>query len=250
MEIICDTNIWYNFSLGKLDSSCLKTEDHLVATFISIDEFARTGNLISCPDVTREAIRSMFKFSAHNAIFEPPFIYLKIISDLTYQYDISSNLKQILQFTELIAKGHSIEESKKDDYTLLVNDRLDNLQKVADFFNEQARFNKPNIIDLNKHRQENSIPLNRELINSFVANQTNTSGLPHDFDWNQITLFENTLKVFFNEIETGSMVIKPNDWYDLFLLVYVNPKRKIWTRDEKWKKLIKKAGMEDYLYEK
>ena len=250
MEIICDTNIWYNLGSGLIDSSVIKTGDKLVTTFNSIDEFARTGNLLNCPDNTRKAIQCMFNYSSKHAIYEPPFIYWKIRNDSTFQYDILSNHKPILEFTELIAKGHSIEDSKKDEFRKLVNDRHDKLQKVADFFNEHAQIIKPNIKDLKKHRRENSIPLNRELINLFVANQTKTDGLSVDFDWSQVSLFENTLKVFFNEVETGAMTIVPNDWYDLFLLIYVNPGKKVWTREKKWKMLITKAGMEEYLYEK
>jgi len=47
-------------------------------------------------------------------------------------------------------------------------------------------------------------------------------------------------------LETGAMSVTANDWYDLFLLIYVNPERKIWTREKKWKQLIDSAGMKKY----
>lgn len=249
MEIICDTNIWYNFALDNIDTAKIRPNDKLITTFNSIDEFTTTDNLIYCTEQTRNAIQIMFRYSARHAIFEPPLIYLKKLADPTYQYAIETYQKQILQFTELIANGHSIDEIRKEEFLKLVNERKDKLKKVADFFNDEAKIIKPKIKDLNKHRQENSIPINRKLINLFVANQTKTDGLPDKFDWTQVTLFEKTLKVFFNEIETGAMKFMPNDWFDLFLLVYVNPSRKIWTREKKWKILIQKAGMSDYLYE-
>ena len=44
-------------------------------------------------------------------------------------------------------------------------------------------------------------------------------------------------------------IMATNDWYDLFQLIYVQPGEKYWTKDTYWIKLIKKAGMQHYLYE-
>ncbi|GAJ07797.1 unnamed protein product, partial [marine sediment metagenome] len=106
------------------------------------------------------------------------------------------------------------------------------------------------ITDKKKHKEEDTIHLNRNLISLFVSSQTNDNGLPNDFEWNKIELFEHTLKQYFMELETTDMKVQPNDWYDLFQLIYVQPGDKIWTRENRWKNLIIKAGMEKYLYEK
>jgi len=248
MEIIADTNIWYNIGSGQIVPAVICEGKKLIATFNSIDEFSRTTNLIERPDDTRNAIQSMFKLSNKHAIFEPPLFYLRKLADINYAYDIALNHGSILTFTEKIAKGHGIELSKGEEYRTFCESRKGNLQSVADIFNTEAKRLNANIKDLKKHRKEDSIPLNRHLISLFVEKQTG-EGLPENFDWSQIELFENTLKVFFNALETRAMVMKPNDWYDLFIMVYVSPERKYWTRDRKWLVLIRNAGMEKYLFE-
>ena len=248
MEIIADTNIWYNIGNGLIDAAVIGEGNKLIATFISIDEFSRTANLIERPKETRNAIQSMFKYSNKHAILEPPLFYLKKLENFNYAYDIALHQESILTFTEKIARGYGIELSKRDEYRIFCESRKANLQSVADIFNIEARKLKENIKEKGKHRKENSIPLNRQLISLFVEKQTG-EGLSKNFDWTQIELFEKSLKVFLNALETGAMVMKPNDWYDLFIMVYVSPERKYWTRDCKWLDIIKTAGMENYLFE-
>ena len=249
MEIICDTNIWYNIGKGIIDTSIINEEIELIATFNNIDEFSRTANLIEFPEDTRKAVQSMFKYSNKQAIFEPPLFYLRKLSEINYSYDIVLNHQSLLNFTEKIANGLDIELSKTEDYLAFCECRKKNLQSVTDIFNSEAKKIKSKIKKNKlKHRKEDSIPLNRILISLFVEKQTG-KGLSENFDWSQIELFENTLKAFLNALETGAIEMKPNDWYDLFIMVYVSPNRKYWTRDKKWLNLIKSAAMEKYLFE-
>ncbi|MFW6351554.1 MAG: hypothetical protein ACOC2E_04145, partial [Bacteroidota bacterium] len=61
--------------------------------------------------------------------------------------------------------------------------------------------------------------------------------------------FESVLKIFFNDMELGAVKLQPNDWYDLFLLTYVQPGNKIWTKEKRWIRYIQRAGMGSYLFE-
>ena len=248
MEIICDTHIWYNLGRGMIDNSKIKENDILVATHLSIYELCFTENYLGNFEDTQNAVRAMFKYSAKNAIFEPPFAYLKVVSDRNYVYDIHQH-SNIFKFSEKIAQGYSIE--KTEEFASEVKARKHELEEMTNFCNECVQNQiKPNIKNKENHRKENSILLNRQLINQLVAMQTKSDGLSVDFDWKRIELFEQVLKLYFNELETGAKMAKPNDWFDLFLLLYVNPNRKIWTREGYWKQLIKQAGFEEYLYEK
>jgi len=249
MEIICDTNIWYNIGNGNIDHNDLKSENKYIVTFNSIDEIAFTTNLLQHTEYTRNAIRSMFKYSRNHAIYEPPLIYLKKLDTEKFNYDIFSNHKNILEFTELIAKGHNIDISKQEECEKIIRNRKKNLKEISDFFNNNALKIRKNIKNKKKHRLENSIPINRLFISEIVKEFTGTNGLSDNFDWNQISLFENALKVFLNQLETGATNFVENDLYDLFLLVYVNPNRKFWTKEKKWKNIIVEAGMKGYLYE-
>lgn len=243
--IICDTHIWYEIGNGRITD--IPKNCKLVATFNSIDEFSRTKNLVNHPEYTMKGVQAMFKYSREHAIYEPPLVYLKKLSDKTYKYEVVEKHYNILRFTEKVAKGHAIDLSKTEEYSKFCEERKNELQSVSDIFNQQAAQLKAKIKDLKAHRRENSIPLNRELISLFVAKATGTDGLPKDFDWKKIELFENVLKVYFNALETGEIQSDANDWYDLFLLIYVMPGRKIWTKEKKWLRLIKQAGMEAYL---
>jgi len=245
MEIICDTHIWYGIGRGDIQ---IPPKVKLVATYNSIDEFSRTQNLVKYPEYTMKGVQAMFKYSREHAIYEPPLIYLKKLSDKNYAYDVRENLNNILQFTEKIAKGFAIDLSKTEEYSQFCSDRKNDLMSVSQIFNDQAKQIKTNIKDLKTHRKENSIFLNRDLISLFVAKASKTDGLPKDFDWKQIELFENVLKLYFNALETGEFQSEPNDWYDLFLLIYVQPGRKVWTKEKRWLRLIKAAGLEHYLF--
>lgn len=250
MEIVCDTNIWYNLGSGAINPKTLNPEHKFVATFISIDEVVTTTKLLHLEDYTRKAIQCIFRFSRSHAIFEPPLVFLKILDDPGFSYNIVKNHEDILRTTELIAKGFSISNEKEAEFIAYVEERKSNLKDIANSFNAAAKEAKTRIKNKAKHRNENSIPINRKFISHLVAEQTNSTGLSQSFDWQQVSLFENTLKLFLNELETGASAFTPNDFNDLFLLVYVNPTRKYWTNENKWKNLIRKAGMQDYLYEK
>lgn len=245
-EIVCDTNIWYEVGKYLKEPDFLKDKS-LIGTFHSIDELSRTPNLIKKPDFVRRAIQKLMSIPKLT-LFEPPFKYLKRLDDPKYKYNPANELKSILQFTSLIANGHNVAEEKKEAFEKHVAYRKANLQQTADFFNEEAAKRKSNIKDKEKHRNENSIPLNRNLISLFVASSTKEGGLSDDFDWTKIELFESVLKVLFNEMEFGAITITANDWYDLFNMIYVTPSRLYWTNEDKWITLIKNAGMSKYLF--
>ncbi len=249
MKVICDTNIWYYVGDGTINPDDIKDKNKLIATYNNIDELSRTFNLIDNSDHVRNSIQAIFKYMS-DVIYEQPLIYLKKLANPDFKYDIKKNLGQILEFTQLIANGHDLDKSKKEDYRKYCQQRYENLQEAAGFFNKEADKIRKKITDKKKHKEEDTIPLNRNLISFFVSTQTNDNGLPNDFDWNKIELFEHTLKYYFLELETTDMKVQPNDWYDIFQLIYVQPGNKIWTREKRWKNLIIKAGMEKYLYEK
>lgn len=247
MEVICDTHIWYE--LGNTEKeSVIDDSIKLITTFNSIDEFSRTENLLRNFDYTRKGIQAMFKYSRTHAIYEPPLIYLKKLANPEFQYDIQAQQGSILKFTSNVARGQEIDLEKSEEYRAFCKERKADLEAVSKIFNDQSAQIKSNIKDLKKHREENSIPLNRQLISLFVEKASKSDGLPADFNWGLIELFENVLKVYFNALETGEYKSDPNDWYDLFLLIYVQPGRKVWTKEKRWLTLINRCGMEKYLY--
>lgn len=248
MKVICDTHIWYYIGNKTIDTDLIDNNVELIANYNNIDELSRTFKLIVDSDYVRNAIKSIFKYK-HDVIFEPPLIHLKKLSEPDYSYNIREKHSQILDFTQLIANGHELDVSKKEDFKKHCQDRQDGLQTASDMWNAEVEKIRGNIKDKKQHRKEDATPINRILISQMVASQTGTNGLPDNFDWNQIEFFEQTLKAFFTELELSKMKIHPNDWFDLLQFIYVQPGDKMWIRENRWLILIEKAGMSKYLYE-
>ena len=245
-ELVCDTNIWYELGTNPPSADFLKNNS-LIGTFHAIDELSRTPILISHYASVQKAIQSLMTYSKRT-IYEPPFIYLKRQNKPAFAFNPVSELKQILLFTRAIANGENLIEEKKTDYEKHCENRRVNLQSAADFFNSEAAKIKPKIKDPDKHRKEDSIPINRDFISFCVASETKDSGLDESFNWTSIELFESVLKMVFNDLETGAIKLTANDWYDLFNLIYVKPGQLYWTKEKKWINFIKRAGMEKYLF--
>lgn len=70
------------------------------------------------------------------------------------------------------------------------------------------------------------------------------------FDWNQIELFMVVTEVFFKKLETTkNMKIKPNDLVDWFNLLYVTPKDRYLTFDDRWRNyILEDDRIKHYLY--
>jgi len=246
MKIICDTHIWYELG-QKAPTDTFQKDNILIGTYNSIDELSRTFNLIKNSEYVRNAIKAIMRYSRF-INYESPFIYLKRLDAPRFQFDIIKEYGNILKFTQEIANGNEINKGKIEGYKAYCQQRFDGLQEAANYFNEEASKIQPKITNKNKHRFEDSIPLNRNLISLFVAKMTNTDGLSENFNWSQIELFENVLKIFFNDMELGGVKLKPNDWFDLFLLIYVQPECKIWTKEKRWMRYIERADMKKYLF--
>jgi hypothetical protein len=173
-----------------------------------------------------------------------------IKSDESYKFDIISKCKTILQLTEYIANNDKPDSSEfQSTYISYSEKRAENLRVGAEFFNNEAKKIIGKIKDKKAHRSIDTYAINRRLISLFISSQNESKELPTEFDWSNIELFEKVIKVFFNDMELGAIKIQPNDFYDLFLLLYVDKRRKIWTKEERWKRLIKRAHCEEYLYE-
>jgi hypothetical protein len=250
MKIICDTNIWYEFAKTPPNEK-LYVENDLISTFISIDELSKTYNILKNLDLVKETTRAIFNYSEkrRNAIYDPPLVYLKKLSDPNFVYDTYNKHKASFLFTEKIAQGVILTDQDKIIIEKYCQEREEKIKLFTDIFNERATVIKAKIKNKKKHREAFSWELNKEFINFLVASYTNTEGLDNNFDWSQITLFQKVLKIYFNDLELGARKMQINDVNDLFLLMYVKPNDKFWTKENKWIKYIKAASLDEYIYE-
>ena len=249
MDIICDTNIWYGIGAGYIKYK--KAEDlKLWGTHLSIDELSKSEKLLSpsLRDFLRKAIQAMIKNK--NVIYEHPFFRLLVESKKDYKYDIKEKDGKLLEFTQLIANHHDIdEESNRAKFKDYVTDRKARIQVGTDFFSGLISNYKNSLKKPSSSNKENNPVVIREFIKLIVKSVTKED-LPDDFDWSRIELFEKALDYYFSKLENSEMKIKNNDWLDLAFLVYVRPGQKIWTKDKRLKALIKESGLAEYLFEK
>jgi ribosomal small subunit protein bTHX len=246
--IICDTNIYYCLGDGTIKLSQISSKSRLCVSQVNLQEFTYTANLLHNESLVRNAIQASFKYHQVER-FDPPLIYIKQLSDKEYKYDLMKDQGQFLEFTSKIAKGYSIDENKKKEFENVCKKKKSDFEKACVFFNNEADKISKTIKSTKKHRSADTIELNRNLIDLFVKSITKDNGLSTTFKWKQIELFEYVLKEFLFDLETGAKKVVPNDWNDLFQMLYVQPKEKYWTKDKYWVELIKKAGMQKYLYE-
>ncbi len=189
IKIICDTNVWYGLGDGTISDSEILDRSSLVATQVNIREFTFTYNLLNNEDLARNAIKAAFKYHTIER-FEPPLIYLKRLSDRRYRYNTKKEQSHFMVFTSLIARGHQIDDKKKLDFKKECENEKGNLESAAVLFNTEAKKIHAKIKDKKKHRSENTLELNRGLIDLFVQNITKDHGLDEKFDWRKIELFE------------------------------------------------------------
>lgn len=247
MKIIADTNIWYG--LGQ-DESLFETvkNEPIFPTFANIHELSKSENLIDKEDLSRSAIRMLFKFK-HNAIYEPPFIYLAKLKQ-KYEYDMISEIGHWLDFTSKFAKGYSIDPEKKDEFRQEILVGRKNLEQVAELFNIEAENIRNRILDKKAHKKIDTYQITADFINLCVVKSTKESVNIDGFDLDKIELLVKTLDHFFKTLETSKMKVQANDWYDFAILAYVKPGDKYWTREKRWINLITDSGCGNYLYDR
>lgn len=250
MKIICDTHIWYNIGNGHIDPKpIIDSGNKLVANYNNINELVHTHNIVDNENGTRKAVQAIFTYSKNHAILESPLLHLKKLADPSFEMDWTNHIEPMLTFTEKFAQGEKIESGKEEEFKKLGNARKDDLQKAADTLNEEAKKIKEAQKGKPQIKREERIVSSRKLISHFVSVQTKSEGLPENFDWNKIELLENVLTDFFISLEKGAAQITANDWFDLFLLAYVQPGDKVWTRENKWKNIIDNSDMKKYRFD-
>lgn len=245
MKIIADTNVYYYFADGGKSTLEQYTRYPISPTFINIAEFSKTANIVDNEEHTRNAVRSMFKFKGQ-VIYSPPFLFIPSLKGCNVFNP--EKIQPLLDFTSSFAAGEKVIPGKEDAF-----------KNWAESINEQFRFGAERVnilaeqirikIGKNKktHIAQDTIESTCECINYFVKLATEGKCDLQEFDFNKIELLVKVLDLFFKKLETTSMKISVNDWYDFSIMAYVQPGDKYWTFEKRWRVLIKDAGCEKYL---
>ncbi len=248
MDVICDTNIWYNLGCGFIKPREYK-DCKLWSTYLSIDELSKSDKLLDDKliEIVRLSIQQMI--INQNVIYEPPFYRLLVESIPEYNYDTINNDGKILKFTQAIANNHQLTQVDKQKIREYIGIRDDRFARGTEYFTKLISDFKNSLKDKSVLKKTKNSGISKYFI-SFIVKSVTNDDLPDDFDWSTIELFEKTLDYYFFKLETTEMKIKKNDWYDLAFLVYVRPGQKIWTKDRRLRTLIKETGLGDCLFEK
>jgi hypothetical protein len=81
-ETICDTNIWYDISNGKIHQDEIDGKI-LIGTSVNITEISKTPNLTSNIELVINVVKSMHRFN-HAIMAHNPIEHLIAIFDIEY----------------------------------------------------------------------------------------------------------------------------------------------------------------------
>lgn len=253
IQIVCDTNIWYNIANKKIKIENLDSRINLIGTYLSLEELMYSPNLLSEFDLVIRAIRTFFNYS--DKIIEcKPWHHLQNLDNPKLLCG-SEGKKMITDGRKLLKNDYTIPEDKKADFENLILARQERLKDASKILNDLIlRKVRPNIKTKQQHMNLVSKDYStlKRVINNYLKKATNTTkDISANFDWRNIELLFKTWKTLMLDIDTSySQKFKHNHWYDLFNLLYVQPGMKYWTKDRTFINLIKKANLDDYLYQR
>lgn len=238
MEIICDTNIWYNLGGGSIDIGLFQGHE-LLATRLNIDELCTTENLLD-PDNAikiRNACKALFSYAKNIEKLGP----LDFILDHSgnsmnhlhpnYEEKVNKNIESLEKISSM-----SVSELSK----LITNEKFqsaikswdDPLVQGANYVNQTLDNLRALKLDKKAYRNFD----NTDMIIEFVEELYKISGFDVDrlnVIWDKFDLFVQSIRLYFLELELSKSRFKKNDWVDLFNLAYVTDERMYCTLDNK-----------------
>ena len=253
--VICDTNVWYQIVNGKFN----KPEDVLlIPTSFSLEEIATSKLMVHNAKYYQNVLKSIYD-NCGPIIPNNPFDF--ILNNLDGNFKLNDEKTELLLkgFSELLSRkvdDVEIDEELKNKILKDCEDSRKPTFEFAHFGNEEIFSIRTNInkgIGIKEHLKEDSSEINKQMMIEFFntyAKVKNYTIIWDKFDWNQIELFMVVTEVFFKKLETTkNMKIKPNDLVDWFNLLYVTPKDRYLTFDDRWRNyILEDDRIKHYLY--
>jgi hypothetical protein len=246
--IICDTNIWYNIANNKINTNKLK-QVRLIGTSVNIIEISSSPNIISDIDLIVRTVKA-FKNNHDFILINNPMEHLitvfnqdyepdaKVEDELLKGFDILLNIdiKKISQLRLNEAKRRL--QKINEDKLKLVNLINNGLPEVREKIKRSEGKKKHRKIDFTKTWKK-FISDTVYLYSKEYCSKEYIIDI-EDNNWSKVELFISTLENYFKELDVTKIKFKPNDWADLFNLVYVQPEFNYWTNDDPWNRLFEK----------
>ncbi|WP_266363478.1 hypothetical protein [Tellurirhabdus rosea] len=240
--MVCDTNIWYWLSAGNISELEIQNK-HLIGTFVTAQEFCSTYNIINNYKLYREAVIA-FNQRSSIVITETPIEYIKKLSGLDYSVNDGWEAFKALEYII----DNEILPSKE-----LLLPHLDEYSNVGIELNSKVMALKLDIQSKVSERgayrramtTESAKAKHFEVTKNIIAQLVGSNNI----NWEAIDLFISTFDEWLRQLSImTTLTITPNDWSDIFNLVYVQPGDYYWSKDErKTKNFIKICGKSNYL---
>lgn len=298
MNLICDTNIWYNIANNQINVELLKEKEYnLIVNPINILEVISTEKINL--DFKIKIIDSMLKHG-NEYINQIPDQYLinlwkegsiaKVVNwkeflieyknKLTYDGNNNSNISNIScwknenynsfskdvtmvlegflpNFEEQRKQGKGI-HMKKDELQKLINNEMTYMifeTFIATFYkyklyelNEKEFSKEQYILIFNKFHEDYKKCCQKGKCNIY---QLLEFVFPSDATmrekYEKIKVYCNAYPYYIME-SLSITQNEPNDLGDFEMLVYINEKNKLFTKEKKWKRIMENANLEEYLF--
>ncbi len=234
--IVCDTNIWYNLGSGKVDPKVFSGHD-LACTFVSVHELATSKNLYKDFHSVKNAVKAI-RDHARIFLFTNPVNYILGKRETHGGEKYWNELQRVLNIEELIIPTEEAKllDAEHNKMNASYYSAVDEMNKIAVSVKKNIRKNNLNKI----RRKEDTTLITKKLLLGFINSYTNieTEILEGAIQWDTLDLLVAALSDFLKEIELTKQKIDPNDWHDIFNLVYVGRGDFYWTKEKQWNKII------------
>ncbi len=251
MRVICDTNIWYKIGSGKIKKSDFKNAS-LVATWNNLFEIGNSENLYKSPIKVKQACSALIEFATAK-IFTHPIDYVANIYTPSFDPDRSEGE---YMYDEMIKVNSMIDDDiqkQVQENTKVIKANVDNIRRgigdAVQIFNDEAQKINDNIRQTTgklAHRKTNALPSAAQFISTLILTKTGLDITLNNLS--PISLFTETMSLFFKDLELGHRKMQVNDWIDLLNLIYVRDGDLYWTFEKKWLLYIKAAGFENLIF--
>lgn len=254
-KIILDTNIWYAIASGE-QFKFLYTLNPIYITYLNYDELAVSPNLLTDKIKKVRSVLKSAKCLSTQTIMENTFDYLIKMDNPDYNsnhykenYDsVNDDVSKIIsgeQGQEYYLKHADVIQSRKEQLNAIANafmSMLDSTRKYVQSILDSGQIHK-DVFWSTDHSE-----FARHVIKDWIKTGSPTKHeLSPSFDWSRIELFTAVTEQLLKEYIMTGKLMKANDWYDLFILKYVQPEDKYLTREKFWLEMINKAKMNKYL---
>lgn len=243
--VICDTNFWQGWNEVK---NPVKHGYNIYSTWAVIEELFKSPQFAKVPKHKSSAIlKAGKKLLYHTYPFE------HIYRTLTSRQLIGKSefLKYGADYLiKIISAGKLLEQDKMNLLIKLGSKRAEGINRWNDLVSAVIKDELyPKILHRRAYFIHDHVPMTKDFIKTSTEMEIRRT-LDKELNWDNLQLFYLVMDRYLKEITLKNRVPQNNDWYDLFMLSYVQPHLKYYTEEKFWRKIIVEVGMGHYLVSK